>query len=128
MKKYILSIIAFTFYFAVNAQVQLWGMTSSGGRKQNGGTIFNIDVSGNNHHLEYEFPNFDFAFPSSNKLVNATDGMLYGVTVCGGACNEGVLFQYDPATNHYTAKYSFESSTGISPYFLMQAKDGRSMA
>jgi uncharacterized repeat protein (TIGR03803 family) len=60
--------------------------------------------------------------------VQASDGKLYGMTVNGGANNNGVLFQYDPATSTYTKKLDFNGATkGSNPSFgsLMQASDGK---
>ena len=35
----------------------------------------------------------------SSSLMQASDGMLYGMTKFGGANGAGVLFQYNPATS-----------------------------
>lgn len=122
--KTVLSSIIFSFLsYSMYSQIQLWGMTYSGG-KDNGGVIFRLDEAGNNPQLEYEFPNLDFVDPYSNKMIQAADGMLYGLATGGGRYNEGVLFQYNPSTLQYTVKFSFKNETGSVPFFLMQAKDG----
>src|ERR1017187_6619779 len=64
-------------------------------------------------------------------LMQATNGMLYGMTYNGGASTNcsygcGVLFQYNPTTNVYTKKLDFAGTTnGQNSYgSLMQASDG----
>lgn len=122
--KTFLFIIAFSFLsLDMYSQLELWGMTYSGG-KDNGGVIFKLDESGNNQEVEYEFPKLDFVDPYNNKMIQASNGMLYGLTTHGGKYQGGVLFQYDPSTLQYTVKFSFKQETGSEPFFLMQAKDG----
>lgn len=123
MKKILCLIIGFLSYFSSQSQPQFWGMTSSGG-KNNGGVIFNTDSEGNNLKVNYQFTNMDFNEPMGYGLIKATDGMLYGTTSKAGVNNEGVLFQYNPATHEYTVKYSFKKTTGSCPSALIQASDG----
>jgi uncharacterized repeat protein (TIGR03803 family) len=49
------------------------------------------------------------------KLLVAPDGKLYGVTQNGGMNNNGVLFQFDPATGIMEKKYDFNPATGGVP-------------
>jgi uncharacterized repeat protein (TIGR03803 family) len=60
-------------------------------------------------------------------LIEATDGNLYGLSESGGANNEGAIFEFDPATNVETVRYSFGSTAGdgLQPKgSLIQASDG----
>ena len=63
----------------VNAQSQLWGMTSEGGQ-YGAGTIFNTDSSGNNQTIQYSLFQHEGAKPLFTNLMQASDGMLYGMT------------------------------------------------
>lgn len=107
------------------AQPQLWGMTQSGGQDDLG-VIFKADSIANSETVEQSFllspPG---AYPQRSKLLQATDGMLYGMTNAGGANNVGVIFQYNPVTDIYTKKIDLTISNGSNPYgSLIQAADG----
>lgn len=62
-------------------------------------------------------------------LLEATNGMLYGVTRVGGAGNVGALFELDitvPATPVYTKKYDFVTANGSLPLSsLVQVSTGK---
>ena len=62
----------------------------------------------------------------NGSLMQASDGMLYGMIYYGGANSDGVLFQYNPLTSTYTKKLDFAVATsGSYPSgSLMQASDG----
>ncbi|HEX7415441.1 MAG TPA: choice-of-anchor tandem repeat GloVer-containing protein, partial [Bacteroidia bacterium] len=72
----------------------------------------------------------DFALTTNGaeplgSLIQASDGMLYGMTGYGGANTYGVIFQYNPATNTLIDKYDFNNANGGNPQgSLMQATDG----
>ena len=119
----IFSILFFASFF-IQAQTQIWGMTNQGG--QNGvGAIFNTDSIGNNETVQYSFFQADGMTPLFTQLIQATDGMLYGMTYQGGINGFGVLFQYNPFTLTYTKKFDFDSINGSKPLgSLMQANDG----
>ncbi|MES2592541.1 MAG: choice-of-anchor tandem repeat GloVer-containing protein [Bacteroidota bacterium] len=107
------------------AQPQLWGMTQAGGQ-DNLGIIFKTDSTANSLTVKQSFlVSYPGATPQYTDLIQASDGMLYGMTYQGGANNVGVIFQYDPATNIYTKKIDLSTANGSNPYgSLMQATDG----
>ena len=58
--------------------------------------------------------------------MQATNGLLYGMTQSGGANNSGVLFSYDPLANSYVKLHDFSTSTGTFPVgSLMQGTNGK---
>jgi uncharacterized repeat protein (TIGR03803 family) len=120
-----LAAVLFLFSPLANAQPHLWGMTSGGGQ-YGAGAIFNTDGSGNNETVQYSFFQHEGAHPLFTNLVQANDGMLYGMTYKGGINDLGVLFQFNPVTSTYTHMLDFDGITnGSKPLgSLMQASDG----
>jgi len=59
-------------------------------------------------------------------LLQASDGMLYGMTYQGGVNDRGTLFQYNPITSAFIKKIDFQGATdGANPTAsLIQTSDG----
>ncbi|HMI78923.1 MAG TPA: choice-of-anchor tandem repeat GloVer-containing protein [Ferruginibacter sp.] len=106
-------------------QTELWGMTSGGGTS-GAGTIFKTDASGNNQAVKYNFLFSDGEYPVYGKLIQATNGLFYGMTEFGGVNERGVLFEYNPVSGIFLKRVEFAgSSNGAYPKgSLMQASDG----
>ncbi|MFM7853506.1 MAG: choice-of-anchor tandem repeat GloVer-containing protein, partial [Flammeovirgaceae bacterium] len=104
-------------------------MTSFGG-ENNRGIIFKTDGQGNNLVVQHSF-SADSDHLGSNParvhLVEASNGMLYGVTYTGGMNNYGTLFQYNPITGITSKKLDFKGeSDGAYPFgSLVEANDGK---
>ncbi len=102
-----------------------YGTTFMGGAG-GGGTVFQITSAGTLTTL-YSFcvsgnPCADGVNPG-DRLVQATDGNLYGVTPSGGANGSGTIFSISPSGT-FSTLYSF-SGNDVRPYTtLMQATDG----
>ncbi len=109
----------------MNAQAQFWGTTSKGG-EYGAGTIFRTDGTGNNPVVSHSFFQIEGHQPHYAKLLEGTDGKLYGVTNYKGKFDLGVLYQYDPVTGVYVNKFDFDGVlNGAHPQgSLMQATDG----
>jgi uncharacterized repeat protein (TIGR03803 family) len=59
------------------------------------------------------------------KLIQASDGLLYGTTYRGGTTDQGTIFRVDPATGTFTSLFSFSGANGRNPQSgLIQASDG----
>jgi len=103
----------------------LYGMTQNGGAN-NLGVLFQYNPATNTYTKKLDFAGTTNGSNPEGSLIQASDGMLYGMTQGGGANSKGVLFQYNPATNTYTNKLDFAgASTGSTPHTsLMQASDG----
>ena len=124
MKKTILLSLSFALNVLSYSQTQIWGLTSEGG-KNGDGVIFRTDGQGDNYTVEYDFDYIDAVNPNYNDLMQATDGMFYGMTPYGGKLNKGVLFKYDPATSFYIKLLDFNDTGGALPQgSLLQASNG----
>lgn len=102
----------------------LYGMTHGGG--SNGmGSIFQCSLSGT-YNLLVSFTGASGPAMGANPyggLVQATNGLLYGMTYSGGANNVGVIFQCT-TTGTYTDLVDLTSANS-NPYgSLIQANDG----
>ncbi|MBL4592745.1 MAG: T9SS type A sorting domain-containing protein [Flavobacteriales bacterium] len=130
MKKITLLLIGTLAISSLNAQThELWGMTKLGGVNGNG-TIFKIDVDGNNQSVEHNFlsTGSDQGIKPTSKLMQASNGKLYGLTPEGGALYQGVLFEYNLVTSTYTMKYDFYGNGGQGdlPFgSLIEASNGK---
>src|ERR1700752_1939091 len=117
MRKLLL-ITTILFGLKLDAQTQLWGLTSGmgvGNTIYSAGNIFKVDSSGANQTVEYNFNNFgNGSAPQYSHLTEAVDGKLYGLAI-GGAYGNGILFQYDPLVNSYSKKIDFISPNGNNP-------------
>jgi uncharacterized repeat protein (TIGR03803 family) len=103
----------------------LYGMTSSGGTN-GAGVIFQFDPANSTFTKKIDFDGTNGGQPEGS-LMQASDGMLYGMTTGGGVNGYGVIFQYNPITNTYINKFEFDGATnGQTPYegALIQASDG----
>lgn len=106
-----------------------YGATNDGGTNGNG-TVFETASSGTAPTVLYTFSalaafggsNDDGANPTD--LIQATDGILYGITSSGGATGNGTLFEVDSSLPEpFQVLGSFTPATGY-PSGIMQASDG----
>jgi uncharacterized repeat protein (TIGR03803 family) len=107
----------------------LYGTTSYGGTYSKG-TIFSYNISSNSVTDLYNFANTANGHVPKGSLLQASNGLLYGVTVFGacGVCN-GDLFSYDINSATLTSVHQFTSSseyynTSADEYSLTQASNG----
>ena len=104
----------------------LYGTTTTGGGG-NVGTLFKIGSDGTFTKLHIFHRYTDGAHPAG-RLLQTTDGYLYGTTVEGGTNNThnvGTVFRVDIATNSLITIHVFDGSDGARPYAgLIEATDG----
>ncbi len=101
----------------------LYGMTSTGG-VSNVGVLFDYNPTSNTSNVLFTFDVTHGATPYGS-LVQASNGILYGMTSAGGKFGGGVLFSFDPLLSKYTDIYDFNSASGATPYGnLIQASNG----
>jgi uncharacterized repeat protein (TIGR03803 family) len=105
----------------------LYGMTTSGGITTNQGTIFSYDISNGVETVLYSFSggSIDGGTPYGS-LIQASDGLLYGMTQQGGNNGNGVIFNYNINTGIEKDIHDFGTANdGQYPYgSLMQAGNG----
>ncbi len=91
----------------------IYGTTYLGGN--NGyGVLFEYVPGTNAYTKKFDFDDLNGRNPEGY-LVQAPNGKLYGVTGEGGSSDDGVLFEYDPATGVYAKKHDFGSPGGYAP-------------
>jgi uncharacterized repeat protein (TIGR03803 family) len=103
----------------------LYGMTSSGGSK-NEGVIFSYDPVKLKDSVLWNFDTTG-GMPGNpyGSLIQATNGLLYGLTPAGGINKTGSIFSYNISLGTVTMYTSLNATTGKSPYGdLVQAPDG----
>jgi uncharacterized repeat protein (TIGR03803 family) len=101
----------------------LYGMTSSGGA-YNAGVILCYDPSSGRDSIVLDFNYSNGASPNGS-LIQATNGLLYGMTSTGGDSDKGTVFSFDPVTGKDSIVVNLNNSTGIYPLgSLIQASNG----
>lgn len=101
----------------------LYGMTSYGGANSHG-TIIMLNPATNS---VTDICDFTLATGSGpyGSLIQATNGLLYGVTASGGSKGYGVIFSFDTGTHAYTDLHDFNDTDGANPEgTLLQASNG----
>jgi uncharacterized repeat protein (TIGR03803 family) len=104
---------------------KLYGTTLEGGIN-NCGVLFQYDPATQFYLKKIDFDSISNGQLPRSTLIQATDGMLYGITEKGGVNNLGIIFQYNPLLNTLTKKIDFDGSIkGSEPWAgLFQANDG----
>ncbi len=120
---FVLSIV-FNINTLTQAQSEIWGLNAGGG--DGFGTIYGMPTGSTGISTLYNLAGSPGGGPQYAKLLEASNGKLYGMTNTGGANNVGVIFEYDTATSVYTRKIDLVSSNGANPKgSLMQASNGK---
>jgi len=102
----------------------LYGVTSEGGVDSEG-TIFSYSITTGSETILYNFRGgTDGKYPCS--LVEANNGLLYGITASGGINDSGIIFSYNISTGTKTDIHDFGSGAdGAIPCgALIQANNG----
>ena len=99
-------------FVQATANSKLYALVSSGGA--NGvGTIIEYDIPSGTITFKYDFVSATDGSTPMGDLVEAADGMLYGMTSKGGANSKGTLFSFNPTTHAFTTQQSFTGTTGV---------------
>ncbi|MBN1527346.1 MAG: hypothetical protein JW919_07180 [Candidatus Omnitrophica bacterium] len=87
--------------------------TSQWGGAYNGGTIFSMDLDGNDYSIIHSFtiP----GVPPFGGLVRDLQGKFYGTTPGGGDYGYGTVFSIDSDGSNFTTLYSFNNGVTSSP-------------
>jgi len=103
----------------------LYGMTSRGGAN-NWGVIFEYNPATFTYTKKADFAGTNGKVPRG-RLMQASNGIMYGMSWQGGSGNAGVLFQFNPTNGSLSPIFEFGSSgLGGSPIgSLIQASNGK---
>lgn len=107
------------------ADGKFYGMTNTGGSAGQG-TIFSFDPATQTKVKLLDFNGVNGLRPQGS-LMQANNGLLYGMTYGGGSFGNGVLFSFNPATNSYVRLIDFDwTNKGAFPFGnLIQAGNGK---
>ncbi len=92
----------------------LYGVTGAGDPYSTQfGVVYHFNPSTNGENVVHNFNDFpaDGVSPMP-ALIQASDGMLYGITEKGGTYNQGTIYKVDPATTNETVVYNFHEVPG----------------
>jgi uncharacterized repeat protein (TIGR03803 family) len=104
---------------------RLYGTTWGGGANA-AGTVFMLDPTGGGYTILHQFTNSTDGSTPFSRLVQGTDGFLYGTTYYGGTADAGTIFKLNTNGAGYSVLYSFTNHPdGANPRGgLIQGKDG----
>ncbi len=104
----------------------LYGMTQYGG-VHNNGIVFSYNIFTDAYTHVHNFGQSEYdGFGPYGSIMQASNGLIYGMTSEGGEGASGVIFSYDYSTNTYRIVYNFgfHHNDGVSPLgTLVQAND-----
>ncbi len=102
----------------------LYGTTTFGGNNDIG-IIYSFNSSNGVYTKVFDFNGSNGSLPH-NRLLKASNGILYGMTYNGGAYNKGTLFSFSPTNNIFNKILDFDgTTTGGNPFGnLIQASNG----
>lgn len=102
-----------------------YGVTRQGGTYDYG-VIFEFDPSKNGYTKKHDFTGDVSGKYPQNNLVLASNGKLYGMTYQGGTFDQGILYEFDPASGNVTKKIDFNGLLGTNPIgMLTEAANGK---
>lgn len=103
---------------------KLYGLTSKGGIYDKG-VLFEYDIYSNVLIKKFDFDSVNGSTPYGD-LMEANNGLLYGVTYAGGIYNSGIIFQFDTLSGLLTKLFDMNPMTGFNTYgSLIQANNGK---
>ncbi len=104
---------------------KLYGMTSGGGA-YDCGVLFEWNPALNSFIKKIDF-NDEIGSHPLGSLIKANNGILYGTALYGGVNNNGVLFEWNSATDTFIKKLDFNRTENVSTPMgsLVQAANGK---
>ncbi|MEI7596957.1 MAG: choice-of-anchor tandem repeat GloVer-containing protein, partial [Bacteroidota bacterium] len=104
---------------------KLYGTAEQGGASNNG-VIFEFDPTTNTFTKKYDFLGGVYGRFPKCKLIETSNGNLYGVLSNGGSADMGILFEFNPQTQSLTTKVDFDGSNSRYPIgSLVLASNGK---
>ena len=105
---------------------KLYGLASEDGICSDfAGVIYEYNIDTDSYEIKYTFEDTENGNYPEGRLIYASNGKLYGITKKGGTSDNGVLFEFDPATNTYSKIHDFDNTNGRMPKSVMQADNGK---
>lgn len=102
----------------------LYGLTVGGGYYAVG-VLYSFNIATSTYTVLAHFGAANGAAPKGS-LLEASNGLFYGMTSGSGANNHGTIFSYDPVNNLFAVLHSFNGTDGSGPEgTFMQAADGK---
>lgn len=101
----------------------LYGLCNTGGTS-GAGTLFGYDADLNILTKLADFNNSSGTRPAA-PLMEAGNGVLYGVLADNAQFSNGSLFSFDPSTNTFTKLYNFDGLQGGTPSGQLVQVDGK---
>ncbi len=103
----------------------LYGMTWRGGSSgRDKGVIFSYDIEKQQFWDVFDLGLTYGGNPYGNSLIQASNGLLYGMTSNGGIYGDGVIFAFDPLKKTDSVLVNFNDTNGTNPYGnLLEASD-----
>lgn len=89
---------------------KLYGTASIGGT-EGSGVLFSMNTDGTGYTVLKRLSDAE-GYGPSGKLLEASDGKLYGACRSGGALNNGCIFRIDKNGNNFQVIYSYSTYTG----------------
>ncbi|MGB0431177.1 MAG: choice-of-anchor tandem repeat GloVer-containing protein [Bacteroidia bacterium] len=106
LKPFIILCLSLFHFGNLKAQkTEFWGMTSTGGA-YDFGVIYKTDSLGTNFSTEQSFFRHVGGSPHGS-IINAQNGLFYGLARQYGAFESGVIFEFNPETKNYNAVFEF---------------------
>jgi uncharacterized repeat protein (TIGR03803 family) len=124
--KYLILVSLLIGAFQLSAQAPHFFGVTTNGSGSDAGTVYRTDTNGTNLSVIDTFDVQQNGKNPSDQELLEVNGKMYGVTNYGGDNNEGVLFEFDPATGNYTVRHNFDDSTGKYPAcYLLLGTNGK---
>ena len=89
---------------------KLYGTTTIGGADGNG-VVYSVNADGTAYTRLHQFTDAE-GYEPSGKLLEASDGKLYGACRQGGANNSGCIYRLDKNGSNFEVIYSYTTYTG----------------
>lgn len=108
------------------ANGKLYGLTNGGGTLGKG-ILFEYDINSGSLTKKFDFDGSNNGANPLDNLIQANNGMLYGMTRFGGSSSSGTLFEYEIGTNTFTKKIDFDGDGigSVPKGSLMQASNDK---
>ncbi|MBK7572916.1 MAG: hypothetical protein IPI10_15360 [Bacteroidetes bacterium] len=103
----------------------LYGMTTYGGANSVG-AIFKFVISTSTYTNVADFNSAVNGASPYGSLMQASNGLMYGMTTSGGSLTYGTLFEFNPTSSALTKLFDFGGLEGVTPWGnVMQASNGK---